>query len=78
LALPTAAAVPLDAVPDFPPGGIDLAGRLRTIERRYMEIALEQSGGVLSRAAILLGLKRTTLMDKLRRHGLGGEAAAGS
>jgi len=78
LALPTAAAAPLDAVPDFPPGGIDLAGRLRTIERRYMEIALEQSGGVLSRAAILLGLKRTTLMDKLRRHGLGGEAAAGS
>jgi sigma-54 specific flagellar transcriptional regulator A len=66
----------LDPVPDFPPGGIDLAGRLRTIERRYMEIALEQSGGVLSRAAILLGLKRTTLMDKLRRHGLGGEAAA--
>jgi sigma-54 specific flagellar transcriptional regulator A len=78
LALPPAAGAPLDVVPDFPPGGIDLAGRLRTIERRYMEIALAQSGGVLSRAAILLGLKRTTLMDKLRRHGLGGEAAAGT
>ncbi len=66
------------AVPDFPPGGIDLAERLRTVERRYMEIALELSGGVLSRAAILLGLKRTTLMDKLRRHGLGAAAQAES
>ena len=64
-----------EAVPDFPPGGIDLAERLRAIERRYMETALEQSGGVLSRAAILLGLKRTTLMDKLRRHGLGAAAS---
>ena len=74
---PGAAQAPaLQAVPDFPPQGIDLADRLRTIERRYMEIALEHSGGVLSRAAILLGLKRTTLMDKLRRHGLGNAAAA--
>jgi sigma-54 specific flagellar transcriptional regulator A len=72
-AMGVAAAGP-SATTDFPPGGIDLAERLRTVERRYMEIALELSGGVLSRAAILLGLKRTTLMDKLRRHGLGAAA----
>jgi sigma-54 specific flagellar transcriptional regulator A len=62
----------LELVPCLPPEGIDLAGRLRAIERRYMELALEQSDYVLTRAATLLGLKRTTLMDKLRRHGLGG------
>jgi sigma-54 specific flagellar transcriptional regulator A len=65
----------LSIVPTLPPGGIDLAGQLRAIERRYMEQALERSDHVLSRAATLLGLKRTTLMDKLRRHGLTGSGA---
>jgi sigma-54 dependent transcriptional regulator, flagellar regulatory protein len=65
----------LSLVPALPSEGIDLAAQLRAIERRYMELALERSDYVLTRAATLLGLKRTTLMDKLRRHGLGGSAA---
>jgi sigma-54 specific flagellar transcriptional regulator A len=65
----------LSIVSTLPPGGIDLAEQLRAIERRYMEQALERSDHVLTRAASLLGLKRTTLMDKLRRHGLAGGAA---
>jgi sigma-54 dependent transcriptional regulator, flagellar regulatory protein len=66
----------LSLVPTLPAEGIDLAAQLRAIERRYMEQALERSDYVLTRAATLLGLKRTTLMDKLRRHGLGGAVAA--
>jgi sigma-54 specific flagellar transcriptional regulator A len=77
--LPAPAAAPcppvLSIVSTLPPGGIDLAEQLRAIERRYMEQALERSDHVLTRAASLLGLKRTTLMDKLRRHGLAGGAA---
>jgi sigma-54 specific flagellar transcriptional regulator A len=65
----------LALVPALPPEGIDLAGQLRAIERRYLEQALERSDYVLTHAATLLGLKRTTLMDKLRRHGLGGNGA---
>jgi sigma-54 specific flagellar transcriptional regulator A len=79
IGLPAPAAAPcapvLSIVPTLPPGGIDLAEQLRAIERRYMEQALERSDRVLTRAASLLGLKRTTLMDKLRRHGLAGGAA---
>jgi sigma-54 dependent transcriptional regulator, flagellar regulatory protein len=65
----------LSLVAALPAEGIDLAGQLRAIERRYMEQALERSDYVLTRAASLLGLKRTTLMDKLRRHGLGAGGA---
>lgn len=47
-----------------------LSGTYLEIERRLLEHALRRSGGNKSEAARMLGLKRTTFLDKLRRHGL--------
>ena len=55
---------------EFPEQGLDLPGVLRTIECRFIEQALERTDGNRNRAAELLGVKRTTLVEKLRRHGL--------
>ena len=47
-----------------------LDGTYLEVERRLLERALLRSGGNKSEAARMLGLKRTTFLDKLRRHGL--------
>lgn len=47
-----------------------LDGTYVDIERRLLEQALRAAGGNKSKAARRLGLKRTTFLDKLRRHGL--------
>ena len=46
---------------------VDLPNLLRTLEEFYIRTALEQSGGNKKEAARLLGLGRTTLVEKLRR-----------
>jgi sigma-54 specific flagellar transcriptional regulator A len=46
---------------------VDLPNLLRTLEDFYIRTALEQSGGNKKEAARLLGLGRTTLVEKLRR-----------
>ncbi|MFI5306431.1 MAG: sigma-54-dependent transcriptional regulator [Polyangiales bacterium] len=53
-----------------PQPGHPLDGTLERVERRVLQRALERAGGNKSEAARTLGLKRTTLIDKLRRHGL--------
>ena len=50
--------------------GESFAGTYVEVERRLLERALLRSGGNKSEAARMLGLKRTTFLDKLRRHGL--------
>jgi DNA-binding NtrC family response regulator len=52
-----------------------LSGTYLEVERRLLERALLRSGGNKSEAARMLGLKRTTFLDKLRRHGLEQRAA---
>ena len=47
-----------------------LSGTYVEVERRFLERALLRAGGNKSEAARILGLKRTTFLDKLRRHGL--------
>jgi DNA-binding NtrC family response regulator len=47
-----------------------LEGTYVEVERRLLERALRRAGGNKSQAARRLGLKRTTFLDKLRRHGL--------
>ncbi|MGB8332317.1 MAG: sigma 54-interacting transcriptional regulator, partial [Polyangiales bacterium] len=56
----------------WPPSGDaeSLSGTYLEVERRLLERALLRSGGNKSEAARMLGLKRTTFLDKLRRHGL--------
>ena len=46
---------------------IDLPAFIRDIEDRYITAALEQAAGNRRAAADLLGLQRTTLVEKLRR-----------
>lgn len=45
-------------------------GTYAEVERRTLARALARAGGNKSEAARMLGLKRTTFVDKLRRHGL--------
>jgi len=47
--------------------GIDLKGHLTEVEQELIRQALEATEGVVGRAARLLGLRRTTLVEKLRR-----------
>ena len=47
-----------------------LDGTYLEVERRLLERAIRRAGGNKSQAARHLGMKRTTFLDKLRRHGL--------
>ena len=54
----------------LPRDGIDLKQYLARIEQDMITQALADSGGVVQRAAELLGIGRTTLVEKIRRYGL--------
>ena len=54
----------------LPDGGIDLKDYLARIEQDMIHNALVESDGVVQRAAELLGMGRTTLVEKIRRYGL--------
>ena len=58
---------PLDAAISLPEAGLDLQDHLQRIERALIGSALERTGGNKQRAAQLLGLKRTTLIEKTKR-----------
>ena len=49
---------------------IDMRGYLRDIEVAMITAALDAQDGCVSRAAEALGLRRTTLIEKLRKYGL--------
>ena len=70
----TAKTIPLHDLPPlaWPDATRDesLDGTYLEVERRLLERTLQRAGGNKSEAARLLGLKRTTFLDKLRRHGL--------
>ena len=53
----------------LPEDGLDLAAFVANIERELIQLSLERTGGNKGRAAQLLGLKRTTLVEKLKRLG---------
>jgi DNA-binding NtrC family response regulator len=54
---------------DFPDEGLDLGAYLASIERDLIQRSLERTGGNRNRAAELLRIKRTTLVEKLKRMG---------
>src|SRR5690606_25563955 len=56
----------------LPAEGLDLRSHLLAIERGLIEQAMERAGGTVAQAARLLGLRRTTLAEKLRRFGMSG------
>jgi sigma-54 dependent transcriptional regulator, flagellar regulatory protein len=57
----------------LPQGGIDLKEHLSNIEYSLILQALNESGGVVAHAATLLRLRRTTLVEKLRKYGVRAE-----
>ena len=58
--------------PHLPAEGMDLRTYLNDIEHGLIVEALARSRGTVSHAARLLGLRRTTLVEKMRRFGLSG------
>jgi len=54
----------------LPAAGIDLREHLLAIERALVQQALERANGTVAHAARLLNLRRTTLVEKLRKLGL--------
>ena len=68
---PEVEAAAADALPNLDHGQpVALKAMLAEIERRYIEQALDLSGGVIADAARLLSLQRTTLIEKLRKYDL--------
>ena len=64
--------VPAAAGMKLPPEGLDLRAHVAAIEESLIRQALERSGGIVAQAARLLGLRRTTLVEKLRKFDIGG------
>ncbi|PJJ99327.1 Fis family transcriptional regulator [Lysobacteraceae bacterium NML91-0213] len=75
---PNATAVVLETANEahLPEDGLDLRDHMAQIELRLIREALERSDGVVAHAAQLLGLRRTTLAEKLRKYGIERDLAA--
>ena len=54
---------------DFPDDGLDLPAYLSSIEKDLIRRSLQRTGGNRNKAAELLRIKRTTLVEKLKRLG---------
>lgn len=54
----------------LPPEGVELRDYLNDLERGMIAAALEQNGQVVARAARRLGMRRTTLVERMRKFGL--------
>ncbi len=52
---------------DLSPEGIDMPAAIAELEKKLITKALSMSGGVKSKAASLLGINRTTLVEKIKR-----------
>ncbi len=57
----------VDVSLDFPEEGVDFQEVVFQLERKLLTEGLKRSGGNRSRAAAYLNLKRTTLLEKIRR-----------
>jgi len=62
-----AAQLPIAPTLDFPDGGVDMPTLVEQIERDLIQRALSRTRGNKAAAASLLRLKRTTLVEKLKR-----------
>jgi sigma-54 specific flagellar transcriptional regulator A len=60
----------LSSALELPATGLDLRAHLLEIERTLVVQALQRADGVVAHAARLLNLRRTTLVEKLRKLGL--------
>ena len=54
----------------LPDNGIDLKEYITGLEQSLIQQALDDSGGVVARAAERLAMRRTTLVEKMRKYGM--------
>ena len=57
-------------MPEIPEAGLDMPTAIANIEKALIQRALQKTKGVKSKAAVLLGINRTTLVEKIKRLGL--------
>lgn len=57
----------------LPKSGLDLKEHLSNLEKELIRQALEECQGVVAHAAQRLGMRRTTLVEKLKKYGLRAE-----
>ena len=55
---------------ELPSEGLHLKSHMQQVEIQYIKQALQRTNGVVARAAKLLGIRRTTLVEKLRKYNL--------
>ncbi|WP_394128799.1 sigma-54 interaction domain-containing protein [Shewanella maritima] len=55
---------------ELPPEGVNLKDLLAELEIDMIRQALDQQDSVVARAAEMLGIRRTTLVEKMRKYGL--------
>jgi len=58
------------AVFELPDQGFDLKAHIEAMETSLIEQALKKSNQVVARAATLLSIRRTTLVEKMRKYGV--------
>ncbi len=66
----TAMPISVDNVPLLAGAGIDLKEHLAELEFNLIKQALDESDGIVAHAAKLLHMRRTTLVEKMRKYGL--------
>ena len=54
---------------DLTANGIDLCAAVGRFERALIETAMHRTSNNKTKAAFMLGIRRTTLLDKIRRQG---------
>ncbi|MEL7291031.1 MAG: sigma-54 dependent transcriptional regulator [Pseudomonadota bacterium] len=59
-----------NAPQSLPPEGVNLKEMLAELEVNMINQALDAQGGVVARAADMLGMRRTTLVEKMRKYNL--------
>ena len=62
--------IPVPNSSRLPRKGMDLKEHIRNLEIKLIQQALEETGGVVARAATRLKMRRTTLVEKLRKYGM--------
>jgi nitrogen regulation protein NR(I) len=58
---------------DIPEAGVNLNDMLYDMEKNMILQAIEKTEGIRSKAAVLLGLNRTTLIEKMKKMGIQGK-----
>jgi len=62
--------ISVSRLPRLPVEGIDLKKYLADLERNFIQQAINEAGGVVAHAANRLTLRRTTLVEKMRKYDL--------